>query len=173
MRSLALMLALLTPVAATAGTQIVGSITPQEARTIVSIAGQVDTLWNARKAAEIAALYAPDATLEMVDRKTGAQGRQDILEYFARSFATLDPAMRHRTGIDRITVLAPDVVVANGHAWLERASGDAAPTPVRFFNTTTVVVRGAEGWRIRMIRTHDAPLEQGLVVASKRTVAGS
>ena len=154
--------------AADAGTSIVGAIAPQEAKTIVSIAGRVDALWNARRAAEIAALYTDDASLEMVGRDRGAQGRQGILAYFAESFAALDPAMRHRTDINRLTVLSPDIVVADGHAWLEKASGDGAPTPVRYFNTTTVVVRGDDGWRIRMVRTHLASVEEGLAAAQAR-----
>ena len=158
--------------AAGAGTAIVGSIAPQEAKTIVSIADRVDALWNDRRAAEIAALYTDDASLEMVGRARGAQGRQGILAYFAESFASLDPAMRHRTDIDRLTVLSPDIVVADGHAWLEKASEDGATTPVRYFNTTTVVVRGDDGWRIRMVRTHLATVEEGLAAAQQR-VAGN
>lgn len=69
-------------------------------------------LYNAHKAAEVAALFAPDARLVFADG-TEVNGREQIQESFAEAFQA-NPKTAVSVVVDSIRFLTPDVAVEEG-----------------------------------------------------------
>ena len=137
-----------------AAPELHGALAADEVAGIVALADATDAEWNARDAAGLAALYTDGATLMMVDRKQHIDGRAAVADYFTRSFAAIPAALRHRTVVDRLTVLADDLVMADTSVALTRVGADGQNEPVRDFATLTLVRREADGWRLEVVRAH-------------------
>lgn len=156
----ALLVAALVLAAAPAAAQDVRAIgvTDAELRDIVALAQQSDARWNARDAAALSALYTAEGHNRIVGTPVDLRGRDAIRAYFTQSLARLEPAMRHRTVVDEVQRLAPDLVVVEGRVWVERLGADSSRTTVRTFTMHGIIVREDGAWRVRWNRARPEPL---------------
>jgi len=122
----------------------------QLAATLSALADRTDAVWNARDAAAMAALYAPDATTT-IGRDVRLKGRPDILAYFTRSFAGLPAGMTHRTEVKRIEPLG-EMFAIDSAVTIEMPDGAGGKRVLREFFTFSLVRPAAGGWEIVAVR---------------------
>lgn len=149
-----LLIALLVPLGALANSAEMEGLSDEDRAAILALARANDTAWNARDAEAFASTYTRDARNVVVGTPVDLRGRDAIRAHFARSFLRIEPAIRHRTIVDELVPVAPDVVVAGGQVLLERRLGDGTAAPLQRFAMTAVLVREKNVWRIRTHRAH-------------------
>lgn len=115
------------------------------------LAADLDRVWDAGDPATVASLYATDGTLRL-DARPIVEGRAAVTAYFRTTIARRAAGARHRTRVERIDMLAPDLALVDARAWIERdGEGGAVEVLARFHNQTVAVREGA-GWRFRAVR---------------------
>lgn len=137
----------------------VGALSDADRHAVLQAAEDADARWNARDAAGLTGMYSDDGTL-VVGGGELMQGRALVLDYFTRSFARTPAELRHTTTVDRVVVLAPDLVMADTRVALDRPAEGGAPARVRDFNTLTVLVRREGQWRLHAVRAMPATKPQ-------------
>jgi uncharacterized protein (TIGR02246 family) len=135
----------------------IGTLPEADMRAAEAAAVEADANWNKRSADGLAAMYAQDATLVVGSGGPLLQGRDAVRSYFTTSFARTPPAMRHTTVVDRLVVLAPDLVLADTRVELDEAAGNGTLKRVRDFNTLTVLSRHGGQWQLQTVRAYLAP----------------
>jgi uncharacterized protein (TIGR02246 family) len=131
----------------------------------------LDATWNARDATRFSDLFTVDASFEFVGRGESMAGRATIYETFAARFGRFAPDVRHVTDVDEIRVMAPEVRTVDGRVEILRAGPDAAaPTVIRHFAVFAVMLRTAEGWKIRVLRAYELAIGPGEGEERDRTV---
>lgn len=153
-RSVAVVLSCLLAVPAYAA-EWIGTLPEADRRAVEQAAVDADTAWNRRDAAALAAMYTADATLA-VGGGLSAQGASAVNDYFERSFARTPATLRHLTTVDRVVVLAPDLVLADTRVALDDTAAGAARR-VRDFNTLTLLARREGQWKLHAVRALPAP----------------
>jgi uncharacterized protein (TIGR02246 family) len=138
---------------------IEGSLAADDLAAVNALAGEVDSIWNARRADELAAMYTENGSLQFVSQNRGVSTRAGILDYFTKSFAQLTPDLRHVTVVDRIVVVSPTVVLADSSVALTSEAEGREPRVVRRFAVVNVVVKEGDAWKIAAVRTHLLPQE--------------
>lgn len=123
---------------------------------LVAVAAAADARWNAADAIGLADAFTDDATLVLYPNAR-ASGRDAIRDYFARAFERRPAKLRHVTTLGEITMLTPDVALADGHVRLERQQDDGSWVLVRYFVNHNVAVREAAGWKLDAVRAHVKP----------------
>lgn len=121
---------------------------------VEALAGAADAAWNARDYKGLSAMYVEDGTLQVSG--TAVEGVGAIHEYFRKSFARLDPAMRHITQVTGLHPQSNDVVLADTLVRLVRQDAQGEQT-VREFSTVTVVVRRDGQWKLSGVRAYPLP----------------
>lgn len=135
----------------------IGQLPEAEMRAVEAAATQADANWNARDAAGLSAMYTGDATL-VVGGTEVLRGREAVLAYFTRSFARTPASMRHTTLVDRMIVLAPDLVWADTRVALDDAGASGQLTRVRDFNTLTLLRKQDSQWKLHTVRAYPVPV---------------
>lgn len=143
-----------------AGTLAANEPSPEDRAALQALVERSDAVWNARDADAMAALYSANATLRIIGRDVIVEGAAAIHDYFTRSFARLEPGMRHRTRLTGLHPQSDDVVVADAHVRLTRVDADGTETLVREFTTLTVAVRDGKQWRLSAVRAVAMPRAQ-------------
>src|SRR5689334_5140247 len=106
----------LLPLAARAQ-RVPAALAPDDERAVRAVATALDARWNARDAEGLARLFAPDADVAIRgDALTRMQGPA-VRDGYRAMLAQAAPALRHRSAVDALHVVAPGVVVADGRAW--------------------------------------------------------
>ena len=123
----------------------------------------LDAMWNARDAERFSALFTADSSFGFVDRGQSLESRATIRQHFAGQFAKFGPDLRHRTSIDQVRVVAADVRTADGKVEILRNETGQRPEPavLKTFAIFAVMLRTAEGWRIRVLRAYELPATTG------------
>lgn len=122
----------------------------QLAGVMTKLADHADAVWNARDAAAMAALYAPDATTT-IGRDIRLKGRPEILAHFTRSFAGLPAGMTHRTVVKRIEPLG-DMFAVDSQVTIEMPDGAQGTRVLREFFTFALVRPAPGGWEFVAVR---------------------
>lgn len=124
---------------------------------IVAHWAALDAAWNARDAQRFSEHFAPDATLEFVDRGQAFDGRAAILRNFQQQFRSQHPALRHRSRVRDMRAVAPDVATVDGTVEILRSVGGAGAefVIVRTFAIFAVMQRTAGAWTIRALRVYE------------------
>lgn len=147
--------------------QVDDTLAEEDVQAIIAVATEADRHWDAGDAAALGRTFTEDAHLHIAGTPVRLSGRTAIEAYFARSFARREGVLRHRTSVDAVHALADDQVVADLHVWLERVEPDGSVTPLRFFVSTAITERRADGWATRVLRTHaHAPADGSAFEAS-------
>lgn len=147
---------------------LVGKLDSADQQQLEAAARQADANWNARNAAGLAAMYADDATLLVGGQGPALTGPQDVQQYFTVSFARTPATLRHTTQVDRLVVLAPDLVLADTRVALDKVATDGSAVRVRDFNTLTVLRRQGGEWKFQSVRAYPVAAP-----AANAAVAGS
>lgn len=126
-------------------------LAPVDRAAIMDIAVKSDAAWNERDAERLAAFFTADGDNQILGTPVDLEGRQAIADYFKASLAKVDPAMRHVTAVRELHWVTPDVVVSDVDVKLEKTA-DGVTSVVRKFAGTAVLLRTAEGWKIRVNR---------------------
>ena len=175
-RRCATLLLLLIALPATAA-EWIGQLPEAERRAVEAAAEEADANWNARDAAALAAMYSDDATLLVGGREPMLRGREAVLAYFTTSFARAPASLHHTTTVDRMIVLAPDLVWADTRVALddiavdgtavegpavegtavEGPAVDGRRTRVRDFHTLTLLRRTDGQWKLHAVRAFPVP----------------
>lgn len=180
-RRCATLLLLLIALPATAA-EWIGQLPEAERRAVEAAAEEADANWNARDAAALAAMYSDDATLLVGGREPMLRGREAVLAYFTTSFARAPASLHHTTTLDRMIVLAPDLVWADtrvalddiavggtavegtavegaavGGTAVEGAAVEGRRTRVRDFHTLTLLRRTDGQWKLHAVRAFPVP----------------
>ena len=185
-RRCATLLLLLIALPATAA-EWIGQLPEAERRAVEAAAEEADANWNARDAAALAAMYSDDATLLVGGREPMLRGREAVLAYFPKSFARAPASLHHTTTVDRMIVLAPDLVWADTRVALddiavegtavesttvdgttvdgttvdgtavEGTADDGRRTRVRDFHTLTLLRRTDGQWKLHAVRAFPVP----------------
>jgi uncharacterized protein (TIGR02246 family) len=157
--SLPLLIALLLFCATPAHSQAIriSGISDADAAEILRLAEAGDSLWNAKDAAGLGALYTEDAHNWMVGTEMNLRGRDSIAAFFTRSFARRGPGLRHRTVVTELQMVAPGVVAADGDVVVEQVAEGQPPRVLRRFTMSSVAVKGPDGWKLRINRVHPVP----------------
>jgi uncharacterized protein (TIGR02246 family) len=150
-------LALALIAAPASAVDLVGPLSAADQQDVQATATAADANWNAHDAEGIAAMYADDATLVVGGRGPALQGRNEVLGYFTASFARTPATLRHTTTVDRLVVLAPDLVLADTRVALDDTRVDGSLQRVRDFNTVTVLVRQGDAWKFQTVRAYPVP----------------
>ena len=150
-----------------------GSLPEPDLAQVNALAGTVDSVWNARRADDMAALYTENGSLQFVAQNRGVSTRAGILDYFSKSFAQLTPDLRHVTVVDRVVVLSPTVVVADSSVALTSEAAGRDPRVVRRFAVVNVIVKDGDAWKIAAVRTHLLPQAANTAVAVAAPAAGA
>lgn len=143
-----------------AGSLAASEPSPEDRAALQALVERSDAVWNARDANGMAALYSANATLRIIGRDVAVNGASAIHDYFTRSFAGLEPGMRHSTRLTGLHPQSDDVVLADAHVRLIRVDADGAETLVREFTTLTVAVRDGKQWRLSAVRAVALPRAQ-------------
>ena len=142
---------LLLPIALLASPAAATEPSPEDRQALLQLAERMDAAWTDGNADANAILFAGDATARFDDEPLG-EGREAIRNQFQGFFKDRPPGLRHLTKIERIEQLAPDLALWDAEVSVERretAGGWATLTSIR---NVTLVVRQAEGWRVKSVR---------------------
>jgi hypothetical protein len=153
----ATLFALLAPTAAPAAAQDVRAVGVTDTELRAILAQETDVRWNARGAAELSALYTAEGHNRIVGTPIDLRGRDAIRAHFTQSLARTEAALVHRTVVDEVQRVSPDVVAVEGRVWLERGGADSARTVVRAFGMNAVLVQDGGAWRVRWNRARPEP----------------
>ncbi len=145
------------------------SLASDEQRAVRALAPALDARWNARDADGLAGLFTPDADVEIRSGSVQRMRGPAVRDRYRAMLAQAPAALRHRSAVDELHLVAPGVVMADGRAWIERANPDSSRAPLRAYTTKTLLVRGPGGWRVRVARSHAEPLDS----AAWRTAVGA
>jgi len=132
---------------------------PSYEAAVRSIWSTLDAMWNARDAERFSALFTADSSFGFVDRGQSLESRATIHQHFAGQFAKLAPDLLHRTSVHQVRVIADDVITADGKVEILRDGSGKSPEPavLKTFAILAVMLRTAEGWRIRVLRAYELP----------------
>jgi uncharacterized protein (TIGR02246 family) len=121
----------------------------------------LDATWKGQDADEFSRLFTPDARFNFVDRGQTLDSRTAIREFFSKQFPTIAPELHHLTTVNRVREIAPGACAVDGKVEILRtgADGRADPTILRTFEIYAVMLRTAEGWKIRDLRAYQLPAE--------------
>ena len=111
----------------------------------------LDAAYDRRDLGAFCGLFQEDADFQWPD---GAllRDREEIRQYFAKSFAAMPADYRHITTFARIRVLRPDVAIADGTLVIARAGAAEGETPVMKVLLTCVGKKERGQWRVAAIR---------------------
>lgn len=132
-------------------------LAPEDAAEVLRLAEAGDAFWNRKDAAGLSRLYTEDAHNWMVGTDMNLRGRDAIAAYFTGTFARRGPGLRHRTVVTELQLVAPGVVAADGDVFVEQVAEGQPPRVLRRFTMSSVAVKDAGGWRIRINRVHLVP----------------
>ncbi len=145
------------------------SVAADEQGAVRALAPALDARWNARDADGLARLFTPDADVEIRSDSVQRMRGPAVRDRYRAMLAQAPAALRHRSAVDELHLVAPGVVMADGRAWIERAAPDSSRAPLRAYTTKTLLVRGPGGWRVRLVRSRAEPLD----TAAWRTATGT
>lgn len=119
----------------------------------------LDEFWNARDAERFAELFTSDTSFHFVDRRETLATRTVVRDYFAERFPRFAPELRHRTEIQDVWPVAPDVRALDGTVEVVRvATGtDAEPEILRTFAIFGLMKQVGVDWRIDVLRVYLIP----------------
>jgi uncharacterized protein (TIGR02246 family) len=148
--------------------EVVGQLSEADRLQVEAAAIAADANWNSRNADGLAAMYTDDATLLIGGRGPALTGPEAVQAYFTTSFARTPPSMHHTTLVDRIVVLAPDLVLADTRVALDEAAPDGSLRRVRDFNTVTVLGRRNGEWKFQSVRAYPVAATAAASTASQK-----
>jgi uncharacterized protein (TIGR02246 family) len=123
---------------------------------------ELDRHWNARDANAFVALFKREASFVFVDRRESLEGYDQILQRFSGQFPAMAPDLRHRTAITETRSISRDAMAIDGTVQVLRAAEEGREPEVMLeFAIFGVMVRGAEGWKIGILRVVELPDEPG------------
>lgn len=115
----------------------------------------LDSTWNARDAERFSRFFTDDASFAFVDRGQSLETRATIHRHFSEQFRRQRPDLRHATRVREIRLIAPGIVTVDGEVEIRGTRpDDAAPTVLRRFTITGVMMRTGDEWRIRLLRAY-------------------
>lgn len=115
------------------------------------LAERMDQAWTAADADANANLFASKATARFGEDQLG-EGRDAIREQFRSFFKDRPAGLRHVTNIERIERLGPDLALWDAEVRVEKQQSSGNWVAVTRIRNISVVVRQADGWRIRTVR---------------------
>lgn len=116
----------------------------------------LDDFWDQRDAQRFSRLFTADATFDFVERRQRLDGRDAVLLSFADRFPGFAPDLRHRTTVDEIRDIAPDVCAVTGSVEILRTSPQSTPVLLRFA-IFAIMRRTGDDWRIEILRAYELP----------------
>lgn len=131
---------------------------------IHTVWASLDAEWNGRDAERFSQVFAVDANFEFVTRGEAMDTRETIRDTYAERFARFAPDVRHRTTVHVIRAVSQDVHTVDGTVEILRTSAAAGasaaePTVILSFSIFGVMLRTAEGWKIRVLRVFEHAAE--------------
>jgi uncharacterized protein (TIGR02246 family) len=111
----------------------------------------LDAAYDRRDVEAFSGLFLEDADFQWPN---GAllRGREEIRQYFAKSFATMPADWRHITTFARIRFLGPDVAIGDGTLVIARAGAAENEKPYMKVLLTSVGKKEGGRWRIAAVR---------------------
>jgi uncharacterized protein (TIGR02246 family) len=115
----------------------------------------LDETWASRDADRFSRLFTEDASFAFVDRGESLEGRVAIHQRFTEQFLAQRPELRHRTTVLQIRPMARHVAAVDGEVRiLEESAGGGAPTVLRQFAITALMVQEGETWQVHLLRAY-------------------
>ena len=122
-----------------------------DGQAIVQLAERMDAAWTVGDAEANAILFASDATARFGNDPLG-EGREAIRRQFQGFFEDRPAGLRHVTKIERVEQLAPNLALWDAEVRVERRQAAGGWTTLTSIRNVTLVVRQAEGWRVKAVR---------------------
>jgi uncharacterized protein (TIGR02246 family) len=117
------------------------------------LAARTDDAWNAHDAERFSQRFTSDVDFRLEGYSDmHVIGRDSLRREFAATFARTPADVRHRTTIDRVQLIQPDVSLLDLHVFIERVAADSSRTRLREWAGTVVALRGSTGWSTRALR---------------------
>lgn len=130
---------------------------PEAARAALhDAAAAMDSAWDRRDSSALAALFAPDATIQAGPNAV-LEGRAAIRAFFGRDFENRRGTMRHVSALQRIDMVAPDLALVDKVVRLEQQDAQGRWTVLRTFLNSTLLRQDEGSWKVRTIRAHIVP----------------
>lgn len=114
-------------------------------------AERLDRVWDAGDAAAVTAMYADDGSVRL-DNRPFVQGRDAVLRYFQDTIGRRPAGARHRTRLENVDMLTPDLALVDAHARIERVGASGQVETLADFHNQTVAQRDGNTWRFRAVR---------------------
>lgn len=126
---------------------------PADRATIDRLAVELDKAWDAKNWQAIVDQYSANATLRLGPSSQIVMGHDDLARYYQAMFERRADGLRHITIVDRVEMVAPDMVFADIRAAVQRKNG-AEWVTVGEFSVGSLLVREASGWKNLVVRSH-------------------
>jgi len=119
----------------------------------------LDDIWNARDAERFSQLFTEDASFRFVDRELSLETRAAIQRHFTDQFSRQAANLRHVTQVRENRIVALNVAAVDATVEVVRKGSDdsAPPTVLRRFAVFAVMLKSADGWKIRLLRIYPLP----------------
>lgn len=123
----------------------------EDRKALLQLAERMDVAWTAGDSDASASLFARDATARFGDDPPG-EGRAAIRSQFQSFFKDRPAGLRHLTKIERIEQFTPNLALWDAEVRVERPQAAGGWTTLTRIRNVTLVVRQADGWRIKAVR---------------------
>jgi uncharacterized protein (TIGR02246 family) len=111
----------------------------------------VDSTWNRRDAKGFSELFLEDADFRFFTGQM-LQGRKEIEEFFAASFAELPADRRHETRGEQYRYLTPDLIIGNSVIFVYPEGATEEQAHSRPILSTGVAMKKDGRWRLAAVR---------------------
>lgn len=119
-------------------------------------AEKVDVYWNARDAAALAGLYASDASFAIAADHVHLSDRKQVQAFFAHSFKTLPPDLKHKMSVSRVKSMG-DFCAVDSRALIGRVKDDGSFSAMLEFAAFWVLRPTAQGVEVQAARVAMLP----------------
>jgi uncharacterized protein (TIGR02246 family) len=122
-----------------------------EIAAIQQVRESLDAAYDRRDAGAFSGLFLADADFQWPDGSL-LRDREEIRQYFAKSFAVMPADYRHITTFTRIRFLGPDVAIGDGTVVIARAGAAESETPYMKVLLTCIGKKEQGRWLIAAAR---------------------
>ncbi len=120
---------------------------------LLDLVRQIDDAWNARDIDWFSSLFTDDCNLNYITFGSVIRGREEVREYYGKSFQKKTPDIKHLTTPEEIIWLSSDLVLGTGFTNIVSDPGDGSEPRLIYHHNGLMVFRVTpEGMKVQMLR---------------------
>jgi uncharacterized protein (TIGR02246 family) len=120
---------------------------------VLDLVRQIDDAWNSRDVEWFSSLFTDDCDLHYITFGSVIHGKEEVRQYYTKSFQNKTPEIMHLTTPGEIIWLSKELVMGTGYTRIVSDPGDGSPQKLIYFHNGMMIFRvTAEGLKVQLFR---------------------